>query len=1083
MLSDRTKHKLLLWLCTALMLFACSFYVQASERQTLFQDFEGSLDVVSAGDNAKVSVTSERFYTGTKALKYEVKSSGDPETTNAMLTIDSGNSPVDVSDCTHLVIWLYDTQGSNTLKVGLIDKNGVKSSLEWKRTQSSPNGGTIHNHWTEYSIPMSDFSGVDKTAVSKVVIGEWNQGVYYVDNIAFTSSLKGDTTGKYQDVSFSFDLKNPGTGDTVGVIVQGLSDSADYDIRWYADDSYIRTSKTLTLTDEWKGKTIRAELWTEGNFVTEQVFMTQFESNLPICYIDTENGAAITSKENYVQADLKIVGNSQFSNENNLYDSIDGEDAPIEIRGRGNVTWTWGPKKPYKIKLGTKKDLFGMGKNKHWVLLANYKDYSFMKNKLAYDLSGALGMPYIESTWVEVVLNGEYVGTYQFAEQVRVDSERVDVFDWEGLAEDVAKALVEKSKRDALEAQLLEHMEWITTKEVIFENTAYDLTKYADKIQIPDYNGGFLLENDDYWDEISKWQTAKGKKMNAKNPEYLKTNPQMFSYIQNYVQAIEDAVYADNFYTSYEGTQVRYTDLLDFDSSLKYWLVNEIFCNMDAGKNSTYLYKDVDQIMYMGPVWDMDYGAGGQNYEASQSTSYWHTTTTGDVNYRNWFAQMVRDPYFLEKAMELYKSIRPTLIADMLENVDTYYNYLSDAGKRDFSKWWPSYTYQGGVNNFKRWLTNRINWLDRQFTTIDTLTNSFGNYGYKKQNGWSITLYEGSKEEILQGEAFANADIRTEVTFSSDEIKEAEYYVNGIYAGKVTVSDRQASLTLPARLFTEPHSKNNTIQIYGKSTDGKYAGSNYAVLIQKDEQETESESESESETQSESETETQSENESESETQSESQSETETQSENESTTESESSSDSNHSSSGAATEIVPVTSVSLGQTEITLNPNSTFRLSLQITPVNASSCQVTWKSSDHTVAAVDKDGKVTAYAAGDAIITITLTQRDGLKKVTETVIHVVPEKMTKPKTKRQKNGSVKLTWLKQKNVSGYEIYRSYKRSKGYKKIKTITKKNTISFLDKNVKRKTAYYKIRTYKKVNGEKVYGEYSNTVKCKKK
>lgn len=39
------------------------------------------------------------------------------------------------------------------------------------------------------------------------------------------------------------------------------------------------------------------------------------------------------------------------------------------IRGRGNSTWIC-DKKPYKIKLSKKADLFGMGKNKHWVLLA-----------------------------------------------------------------------------------------------------------------------------------------------------------------------------------------------------------------------------------------------------------------------------------------------------------------------------------------------------------------------------------------------------------------------------------------------------------------------------------------------------------------------------------------------------------------------------------------------------------------------------------------------------------------------------------------------------------------------------------------
>lgn len=43
----------------------------------------------------------------------------------------------------------------------------------------------------------------------------------------------------------------------------------------------------------------------------------------------------------------------------------------IEIKGRGNMSWSYS-KKPYKIKLNSKVDMFGMGKNKHWVLLANF---------------------------------------------------------------------------------------------------------------------------------------------------------------------------------------------------------------------------------------------------------------------------------------------------------------------------------------------------------------------------------------------------------------------------------------------------------------------------------------------------------------------------------------------------------------------------------------------------------------------------------------------------------------------------------------------------------------------------------------
>ena len=55
---------------------------------------------------------------------------------------------------------------------------------------------------------------------------------------------------------------------------------------------------------------------------------------------------------------------------------------------------------------------------------------------------------------------------------------------------------------------------------------------------------------------------------------------------------------------------------------------------------------------------------------------------------------------------------------------------------------------------------------------------------------------------------------------------------------------------------------------------------------------------------------------------------------------------------------------------------------------------------------------------------------------------------------------------------GYVVYKSTKRSSGYKAIKTITKASTKSYTDKNVKAgKKYYYMVKTYKLVDGVKVW------------
>ena len=53
----------------------------------------------------------------------------------------------------------------------------------------------------------------------------------------------------------------------------------------------------------------------------------------------------------------------------------------MDIRGRGNSTWE-ADKKPYKIKLDKKTNVFGLGKNKHWVLVANTYDNTFIRDRI-----------------------------------------------------------------------------------------------------------------------------------------------------------------------------------------------------------------------------------------------------------------------------------------------------------------------------------------------------------------------------------------------------------------------------------------------------------------------------------------------------------------------------------------------------------------------------------------------------------------------------------------------------------------------------------------------------------------------------
>lgn len=93
-----------------------------------------------------------------------------------------------------------------------------------------------------------------------------------------------------------------------------------------------------------------------------------------------------------------------------------------------------------------------------------------------------------------------------------------------------------------------------------------------------------------------------------------------------------------------------------------------------------------------------------------------------------------------------------------------------------------------------------------------------------------------------------------------------------------------------------------------------------------------------------------------------------------------------------------------------------------------------------------------------------------------------PAKTTLKSVKKTGTKKAKLTWKKVKDATGYEIYMSMKKSSGYKKIKTIKKAKTVTFTKSGLKKKKTYYfKVRTYRTVNGVTYYGSYSNVKQVK--
>ena len=314
-------------------------------------------------------------------------------------------------------------------------------------------------------------------------------------------------------------------------------------------------------------------------------------SGLPIMVINQEGGSVSWKEANLniysKESDFDAITGGAIS-VYNTDGSINLDNAVAAVRLRGNTTQTY-PKKPLAIKLDKKADILNImngGKHKRWVLLANWKDRSIMRNAVSFDLAKIMkntltdGMNWNPSgKFVELVYNGTHVGNYYLCEQIKVDADRLNI----------------QSPYDAAKNGTI---------------TEADLSKY-----------GYLLEADDYYDEVAKFTTKNYLPFMFKDD--VDANNVILNYVQNKVQQIEDYLYEGNYTKAYE--------MLDLKSVIDYWMLYELVINKELGHpKSVYMYIDGLGKLSAGPAWDFDWQSlpyidnltAGNKYETSFTPSY-----------------------------------------------------------------------------------------------------------------------------------------------------------------------------------------------------------------------------------------------------------------------------------------------------------------------------------------------------------------------------------------------------------------------------------------------------------------------------
>ena len=288
-----------------------------------------------------------------------------------------------------------------------------------------------------------------------------------------------------------------------------------------------------------------------------------------------------------------------------------------KLTSHGNSSWGCSKKKPYNFKLPKKTDLYGMGKAKKWMLIANYLDHSMLRNYFTMELSRKVGMEYvIDSTFVDLYADGSYRGTYQLCERIQVQKNRLDIRDLEEETEKLNEKALEEYPRVMVGANNI-------------NDCKVNCYKYFDIPNQPaDITGGYLLQfqqwNRFYYKADSGFVTSRGQVVQIDSPEYASKDQVL--YIRGFMQELEDAIYSD---TGYNSLGRHYSEYIDVDSFAAAYIIEELSMNIDAGATSFYMYKDSDKNgdgkLHFCPVWDYDlsYGTFGKTAKNSDGDIAW----------------------------------------------------------------------------------------------------------------------------------------------------------------------------------------------------------------------------------------------------------------------------------------------------------------------------------------------------------------------------------------------------------------------------------------------------------------------------
>ncbi|MBI9009019.1 MAG: CotH kinase family protein [Tenericutes bacterium] len=391
---------------------------------------------------------------------------------------------------------------------------------------------------------------------------------------------------------------------------------------------------------------------------------------IPEIRINTLQAQEVVSKEEYVTGEFTLV-----TYNSNLEPITLHTDQTFNIRARGNSTFEM-PKLSYRMKFSEKTNLLFDYSEDDWVILANFADQTLIRNYLANSLSESMNMAFTPSSaFVDVFINDEYLGNYMLTDQIEVTNDRVDI--------------EEKS------ANL---------------DTGY-LIEFDKRMLDPQFTEGV-----EGWDYFNLY----GVPYVVKSPKTDKSyySQQQLYYIEDYFATTLTALRNGFDYSAY----------IDESTFIDWFIVNELFQNVDSGYSSVYFYKDTGGLLKMGPIWDFDLSTGNPGHleDFLRQPEGWYTS----LPYKNiWFNYLMEYDSFKLHLKERWNELYNIQIQALLQNVYPVAASITHSRYNNFLKWdiigvWEDWytapevlaadTYQKQLEFLDYYLNTRAQWLNEE---------------------------------------------------------------------------------------------------------------------------------------------------------------------------------------------------------------------------------------------------------------------------------------------------------------------------------------------------------------------------------